>query len=52
MFGLKRRNSTSAKIQIFFWIDQTRTWDGVGTDLGVFFAKNFYKTGGLGVESG
>jgi len=51
MFGLKRRISTSAKVQIFFWIDQTRTWDGLGTDLEQNFAKNFDKTGGLGVKS-
>lgn len=52
MFDLIRRNSTLAKIQIFFWIDQTRTWDGLGTDLDQNFAKIFNKTWGLGEESG
>ena len=44
-------NSTLAKVQIFFWTDKTRTWDGLATELGQNFAKNFYKIGGNRVET-
>ena len=46
-----KHNSTSAKVQFFFWTDKTRTWDGPATDLGQIFAKNFYKMGVKGVET-
>ena len=46
-----KHNSTSAKVQIFFWTDKTRTWDGLATDLGQIFAKNFDKMGEKGGET-
>lgn len=46
-----KHNSTLAKVQIFFWTDKTRTWDGLATDLGQIFAKNFYKMGVKGGET-
>lgn len=46
-----KHNSTLAKVQIFFWTDKTRTWDGLDTDLGQIFAKNFYKMGVKGDET-